>query len=352
MGLPNMDDMRQPPPPPPNDLSPAIHPNGIQLTRWQDIDLASPVFNVFVTDLDAEGAAYFLKHDTNNRPERANNTADLNRAIEKGIFGTVPDCIGSTPDYLISGRHRCKALAATATPENPKGKTIRIGVMVGLLPSSRHITDRPAAWTAANSLRHEGHDDPNTLAGLVGAIWRLEEYADVRKGGGAPARIAMPEVLSIAGENPQIARYLEVAKSVNKKIGNKETITVIGLCLWWFAKGTEHPGAALEFWRLVETGVGLDAGDPPLVLKDKFVSHSYEKKSGPEYQRVGMIIRAWNAWVKGEKLGSLALHPLNKPLPEVLYPGPHYPVRLTVPAPLEEDLIPRRRHHQDSLLGA
>lgn len=334
--------MRTQPPPPPNDLSPEISEDGIQLTDWRDIDLSSKTFMVYATDLDAEGAAFFLRHDTNNRPERPNNTSDLHRAMVDGDFGTVPDCIGATSEYLVSGAHRLKALRATATEDNPKGVTIRIAVMTGLKPAARHITDRPAAWTAANSLRHEGYDDPNSLSGLVGAIWRWKAQGDVRKGGGAAARMGMPEALKVAHQYPEIERFLEVAKCVHRKIGQKETVTVIGLCLWMFAQGSDNPGAALEFWRLVETGVGLDAGDPPLVLRDKFCSHAYDKKGVAEHQRVGMIIRAWNSWVQGKKQAPLKFHPLDKPLPEVLFPGPQFPARMNVPAPLPEDLVPPR----------
>jgi hypothetical protein len=323
----------EPDAPPGNPLVPDVHPNGIQYTPWWEIDIASPIFKVYLTRLPPEGARAWKQHDTHNRPRRMGNMAALTRAMELEQFGLTGDCISSSTKFLLSGGHRIDAVIKT-------GKEQVFLVVTGLPPEVRHITDLAARWNPAASFRFEGYSDPTSLAGLVGAIWRLMQFGTVRKRGGSQGLMTMPEVLDIVRAYPEIVRYLQIAQQVSRSLMRKETSTVIGLCLWIFSQEQEHAGAAIQFWRQVETPAGLEKDDPPFVLFKKLMSSDFSKKGVSEFQRVGMCISVWNAYVQGKTMTRASLWPEDKELPEVLFPSPQYPKRLNIPAPLPEDFPP------------
>lgn len=326
-----MPDTRTEPPAATNSFVPPVHPQGVQLTPWWDIDVTTRILNSFLVHVTPACAREWLKRDLRNRPRRPANAALIEQDMRDNNFGLTGDMITFSWSFLLSGGHRLDAVLRTGTTQT-------FFVAVGLPEQARHFTDQAARFSAADSMRFEGHVDPKNLAGLVGAIKRLEEAGQVRKRGGGTVKASNRAQLDFVEEHPEMRRILQVAQQVSRALSRRETSTVIGLCLWMFTRGErEHAGAAYEFWRNVETPAGVGEKDPAFQLFRKIMASDYQKTGVSEYARVGMCITAWNAWVMGKPLSRVGLWPEDKPLPEVLYPGPKYPARLGIPAPLPED---------------
>lgn len=61
-------------------------------------------------------------------------------------------------------------------------------------------------------------------------------------------------------------------------------------------------GGAETFARRLSDGAGLESGSPILALRERAIAKKMNKSSDSKRDQLGLLIKTWNAWRKGESL--------------------------------------------------
>lgn len=121
---------------------------------------------------------------------------------------------------------------------------------------------------------------------------------------GATTSVATyPECISFIESNKD--RVYEAIR-VGKKIADtlKTYPTVYG-CLYYKIAELD-PDEADEFFSLLQSGEGLSAKDPILLLRQYLLQSAVKTNVNPSPVWVAAVtIKAWNAWVEGREIGLL-----------------------------------------------
>lgn len=206
-----------------------------------------------------------------------------------------------TDGHNIDGQHRLRALANCDRESLEKHYGIP-GLMFWIYP------DEPADTFDAydqNFKRTAAHLINERYSANIAAASRLLTAAKDQDPWTFPrlSRITNPEILQTQREWPEISRYVAKATTLQKptKISIPEHLTVLAQ-----AARTEHADKIEDWFDKLLHGNDMSAGDPRLHLRNRFMS-SWMAMSGSNNRplRYSLIVKAWNAYVKGEDMGVL-----------------------------------------------
>lgn len=315
-----------------SEALPPVADGEMRYTPWDQIDVRSPLLNVHRVLLPPEGAREWLKHNLVNRDINQADLRALRRAIRNGQLLTSQDmpsfCAASG---VITGAHRMTACVLENTP-------VPMLVMVGADEGLRWVADTHSKRTITQNFKLMGFANPRVLGSLATAVWRLEEFGEIRKTGGAKESAQLPELQRLVRAYPQVERFAEIAWQTYVGLKRKETPTVLGLALWMMARGDSDPGAAIEFMRqlafeplakpLAVATEEDEPATPAALLRRRLVSPGYERGGRTDLTRVTQIIEAWNAWVTGDPEWVPPHLEQAASVPKPLHPGNEYPALL------------------------
>lgn len=203
-----------------------------------------------------------------------------------------------TQGYNIDGQHRLRALA-NCDHESLVKHYGEPGLRFWIYPNEPTDTfdayDQNFRRTAAH-LMHE----PYSMA--LSASARLLLAASDQDPWSFPrlSRITTSEVLQTKEEWPELSRYMAKVVVINKPthISVPEHAVVLAQ-----AARTEYAGRIDEWLEGLHHGAEMSALDPRLKLRDRFMS-SWTAMSGSNNRplRYSLLVKAWNAWAKGEEM--------------------------------------------------
>lgn len=221
------------------------------------------------------------------------------------VFEGAPIRISNT-GKLLDGQHRLTALANMVP-----GGSIPFLVIRGLPDDAQLYMDQGQARTVGQQLALKGVSNPSLSAAVVRLYldWtrnRLFTYSTKES-------TSKPEVTQwVLNHQELIGKLFETGfQSVDAPS------SVVGA----FALATmqKSPARTFRFLHQLATGVGLQEGDPILALDRRLrnIRRSGIRLSQREY--LAYFIRAWNAWVTGERLQKMQLNRLTaENYPELL----------------------------------
>jgi hypothetical protein len=209
--------------------------------------------------------------------------------------------IFDTEGYNIDGQHRMRALA------NCDRDTLELhygqpGVLFWLYPNelaeSFDAYDQNYKRTAAHLMKEPYATNIAATARLLAAASDQDPWSFPRL-----SRIATSEVLEVKAAWPEIARHIAKVTTLHRptRIAVPEHAAVLAQ-----ASRTEHADKIPAWLESIHHGTGMDADDPRLRLRDRFMS-SWVAMSGAGQRplRYSLIAKAWNAHAQDAKISIL-----------------------------------------------
>ena len=248
---------------------------------------------VFVTPATA---SRWLAHNHGNRPVSEVTVRRWTDLFNLGRYRLTHQGIAFDQDgNMVDGQHRCSGLSRSDCP----GAWVQV----------THGVDRAgfAVMDTGNTRRADQFIPGPNASTKAAASRMLTAYPTLS----SPTRKVDNEtVVSIYHDlQEQIESATDLAISVYREtLINKSMLTALHTVLI----AAEFDRARLDEWcRGLETGAGLEAGDPRLALRSRWaIEAKYLNGAGSSTGRLAalyLIVRAWNAYASGESLSRLQL---------------------------------------------
>lgn len=238
------------------------------------------------------------------RPFAKSTAARYQADMEAGRWreATPEGLIFDTEGYIISAQHRLKAQANA-------GMTLQWRIFVDesrdIAPYLEQARRRSAGDLIRVKYRTQLGAGARHLAALSdGDRWGLPRYN----------AITVPEVWETFQAWPELSWHIVDVSGIQIGTGIPagQHLAVMAQ-----AARTEHRDLIPDWLTIVRTGVGLQAGDPQLHLRNRFRNGLTTTGQGNKRDATyALIVKAWNAYVTGESLTVLRFM-ASEPLPTV-----------------------------------
>lgn len=267
-----------------------------------------------LVDVDEAYATAWLARNTTNRKRREQFIQKYAADMLAGKFMVTGEAIKfATDGTLLDGQNRLIAICRTKA-------TIRTFVVWNLDRASQSVMDSGCIRTVAHDLQIAGQKDSNVVASVAKRVLLFESGI---YGPSSPTAVtsksmihsflaAHTELPALARLGGDIARNLRVAPSM------MGTAAVI---LHWISRED-----AADFFAALQSGEGLVAGSPILVLREKMRRLRELGIKGDSEKALGYVMAAWNAHVEGRRIVKLQYDPASQafPLPRGYMPGSQF----------------------------
>jgi hypothetical protein len=236
--------------------------------------------------LKADAAARKLtKIDENkrNRKLKTRYVSKLVKALMRGewkLNGTTI-CV-SRSGLLLDGQHRCTAVVAS-------GITILIILVTGLDDDVFATIDRGMGRSTSDVMSIQGEANSSALASITRRLHIYLQSGNPYHGNPDHHPTATQQ-LDLVKANPGLrdsASWVASARWVHKYMQP----SLAGFCHFVFT--SKDAQAARTFFAQLESGIGLDAGSPVLLLRNRLIdSYSSKEKLSTTYL-AGLVFKAF-----------------------------------------------------------
>jgi len=251
---------------------------------------SQPAIVTVTPDMASDWLSY--RNHPANRPLSKSVAGKYQADMEKGRWALTPEgLIFDTEGYIISGQHRLKAVANSGReiefwifPDEPRD--IFDVVDQGYKRTAAHVLRMPHAVSVANGARH--------LAALADRDrWGMPRFP----------KVTTPEIVETVRAWPELTWYTTEAHAVYQAASMP-----IGSHLAVLAQVARagHIGRIHDWLEGLRTGVSLNAGDPRLVLRERF-RQGVQVVGGINRRDLSyaLIVKSWNAYVEGKSINLL-----------------------------------------------
>jgi hypothetical protein len=265
--------------------------------------LVVPEIKAEVLDVTPELAQEWMKGNISNRRlnERTVNLYTRDMLADKWPLNG--EAIKRAADNtLLDGQHRLEAVIRS-------GKTIKMLVISGLPPETQETMDLGRKRNASDTLTLRGESNTTALSSIARRVtlWDRGDrsFREV---------VTFAEMSETLDKHPEIRRSAELAVRVHNAFRFLPTSSL----------GTAHhlmlrvdPERVPWFFGAIETGAGLDLGNPVLTLRERVRSDRESGQKVGDVRALAYLVRAWNANRKGATLARIQ-HPVGTPVPDIL----------------------------------
>jgi hypothetical protein len=242
-----------------------------------------------------EMAEKMLKTNTKNRAIKQHHVDFLAMQMKQGKWLSSGDTIKfSDKGKLLDGQHRLHAGVKS-------GKPFESLVVTGLKEETFNVIDTGRVRNAADVIGVNGYKNSVNLASAARFVMRYNANTLFQKTKGMATNQA---ILDFINKNKDLTECGEDAVYYYSKSRLISVATVAAL-LFIFKKNNVEK--APKFFDKFTTGIDLKEGDPILVLRNKLMQDSLNKRKMKGIQKISLIVLAWNAFVKGGTLKNLRL---------------------------------------------
>jgi hypothetical protein len=255
-----------------------------------------------VVDLTPALARVLINRNPDNRRISAVIVESYARDMASGSWAFNGEPIIVSNDGLLNdGQHRCEAVIQS-------GATIPAIIVIGPDRSSRLTVDQGKMRQAGDYLSMNGYADGNSLAAAAKYIWQHKQYGQL-----SHQTLYSPtktEILDLVEATPTIA---ESVKAIPKKgaeaVGGR---SVLAFLHWTFTRVSGSKTNADLFMDSLIRGSNLVVRSPILYARNRLMAERGRIKTS---EKAELIIRAWNASRRGQKVATLPVK--GGPLPIV-----------------------------------
>lgn len=225
-------------------------------------------------------ASILSERNLRNRPVSRALVERLVRALTEGRWMFNGETIIFDWDgVLANGQHRLTACVETGIP-------IVSLVAFGMDPACFPTIDRNRSRKTADDLSILKEKNTSALSATIAMVWR-EEQGDIRRLSIQPTSEEAQDVL---------VRHPGIRDAVNWVVA-KNVVRVIhprlaGYCFFRFAE--LDADAAMTFFQDLQSGAGLQRGDPVLLLRNRLLDNKGAKSQLKVDEVLALTIKAWN----------------------------------------------------------
>lgn len=239
------------------------------------------------------------------------------RDMESGLWRlTRQGLIFDTFGRMIDGQHRAAALANSnhdLLTKHYGQPAIPFWIYPNEAADTFDVLDQGYKRQVAQLLHVPNSTTVASGARFLAALANQDSLGMPRFSG-----LTAPEVYATARKWPELERYGSAV--TNNRLRTYIPAAHHGAVLAQAAR-TEYgtPEAIEEWFKGLNTGVGLSDTDPRLKLRNRFlVSHHSLKGTANRNTVYGLICKAWNAYAEGRELGILSYRHTVEAFPTVI----------------------------------
>ena len=263
---------------------------------WLDDQIARSQSGVItqVVELTPALARVLLARNPDNRKVSATTIEKYARDMANGgwSFNGEPIII-SREGLLNDGQHRCEAVLLA-------DETIQAILVIGTDRSTRLTVDQGKIRQAGDYLGMNGHVDSVALAAAAKYIWQHQAYG--RLSHQVQMSPTKGEVLNLVETTPTIAESLKRIQSKGSDaVGGR---SMLAFCHWTFTRVSGSRTDADVFMESLLVGSNLGIRSPILYARNRLMAERGRLKPN---EKAELIIRAWNATRRGDKVASLPI---------------------------------------------
>lgn len=261
---------------------------------WLDDQIARAQngVNTQVIDLSPALAGVLLARNPDNRKVSANTVEKYARDMANGnwSFNGEPIII-SRDGKMNDGQHRCEAVILSET-------TIPTILVIGTDRESRLTVDQGKTRMAGDYLGMNGHSDSLNLAAVAKYIWQHQSFGRLSAASSmAPTK---GEILSLVEVTPTIVESLvRIQKKGSDAVGGRAVLAFIH---WTVSRVGGSRADADVFIDALVNGSNLGVRSPILYARNRLMAERGRLRPNDKAE---LILRAWNATRRGDKVASL-----------------------------------------------
>jgi len=243
-----------------------------------------------IATITKDVAQTLLRQNANNRSVSPQNLANVKNSLLRGEWRLNGEAIKVARDgSLLDGQHRLIAVAETGIP-------IETVVISGLEPEIQATMDTGKSRTLGDVLRMRGYAQSHSLAALATGLERMDNYSlrsVVQTGNGAPVSVA--QGLARVEREPGLADVVRRVARVKGILPGR-----IAGVLYYVFSGIDFDDAE-HFFDKLQTGEGLEQGNPILALRNILFSARDQRGQKNPVWMMAVTIKAWNKFRAGEE---------------------------------------------------
>jgi len=252
-----------------------------------------------------ELASGWLEKNTNFRQLDDKRVQRLARDIIQDRFDLTGDTIKFDADgNLRDGQHRLTAVVRAKKPA-------QMYVFRGLV-SDRNV-DNGVRRTFSQHLAALGVPQYNRVASAVALLFRYRNGTAFSVGGHGTGTVS--ELLDLYHAESNIIDGVRAAERV------VELFPMSAVSVWYHIVSPRRKAEADRFLELLDTGAGLNEGDPALHLREQALNYWPRARGGVTGPtKFALFIKAWNMWLAGTPCRLLkwsAVGPSAEPFPSI-----------------------------------
>lgn len=238
-----------------------------------------------------EATRWLENHNTGNRNMAPTAVLRWTNIFNLGRYRLTHQGFAfDTDGVLRDGQHRCAGFV------NSTRDGFWSFVTTGLEPDSFLAMDTGLTRRANQFL-----DGTNRVERAAAAAL-LTKFPEITF---APRKIENLEIVEIADGLPAMAEAANIAKAVYRQTRISATLHTALLTV---VLSSDVPRSTIEAWAAgLETGSGLEDGDPRLALRNRFMVERFSGDRSGRRAALYLIVRAWNAYINGERMTRLQL---------------------------------------------
>jgi hypothetical protein len=232
------------------------------------------------------------ERNPHNRKLSAALVRKLSAALRRGEWRVNGETVVFDREgNLKNGQHRLTACVET-------GIALETWVVFGVDPACFSTMDRGKNRDTADDLSIGHEKNTHTLAATLAMVWREEN-------GGAwridlhPSSDQLQDVLRRHPGIRDAANWV-AAKSIVKLL----TPRIGGYCFYRFA--ALDPAEAVRFFDDLRLGIGLEGGDPVLLLRNRLIENKTAKTRLKMDEVIALVTKAWNIRRSGRRVRNLS----------------------------------------------
>jgi hypothetical protein len=255
-----------------------------------------------VTSVTPEIAREWLLSNTHNRNLRQRVVLAYAADMEAGNWQWNGESIKFAEDgTLLDGQHRLAAIAES-------GVTLSMLVVRGLPNQTQETVDGGAKRKFSDVLHLRGERVPLVLAAIIRRVGMWDDGKRWMQGTGVygPTNAQMLQVLE---KYPWLRDLAQPAQYVAVHCGMPASIIGFGWWLFSMLDGEDTSGDVEFFFERLGDGQGLVKGDPIYELRRAVENSRSVRGQRSERYLTAIMIKSWNAYRDGVKIGLLTFRP-------------------------------------------
>lgn len=244
-----------------------------------------------IRTITPDEARRLLAKNKGNRPISESHVALFAGEILKGRWALNGSSIVLNGDRLIDGQHRLHAIIRANKP-------IQTVIVEGVSSDVFDTIDVGKKRKTADVLAIRGEKASLALAATCSLVLRVENGVMSHRGGNTFTTLDIEDCLR---------RHPRIRESLHKAILYKQLCAASMMAMVHYFGSRLDEDAADEFLRQVGTGIGLNAGDPAYVLREKLLANRTSMKKFDTPMLCAFYIKAWNAYREGRQIALLKM---------------------------------------------